>query len=500
MADNVNIMQNLYSLIEDEVFLGDNLDSGEFALLLNPGQFVSPNLKEKAGSDDMQIQYDLTNQIYDTSFVAKSLVGSVSQKYKEVLYFAALPKSTLNQQQLDQINELKNETDGWQAAYTEYSGRYSDAAAALEQEQNSPNPSPAELQRLQQQLQIAENEWETDGYKLQYENDMAEYRQLLSGNPTTFWDSIRQKYVSTPSAHKGDYYSTFFVPPIAQWADPNTSWATLTLTVNDSQSTSVSRSTSWSGGISVGWGLWSFGGGAGGSTNYQHTDSDTSSLNISLEYLRVRIDRSSWLVSDVFSYRFWQFNKEHGQTLLSDGGNLNVVPPVRPIGDMPFLPTHMIIVRNVKLSGSFGHNDQTFISSQFQANVSFGWGPFGVSGSYSESNSQQTVNGHFDGATLTIPNPQIFAFIGTLLPRCPDPDPSLPWGNDIPTSPGVQPEQARQFAIARLHDQSLLVEQKIKNDVRLNNLRQSILAQNDATKRARAARMSFLENGLIKLK
>lgn len=492
-------MQNLYSLIENEIFLGDRLSSGEFAILLNPGQFVSPNLKEKAGTDDMYIQYDLTNQAFDTSFLAKSLPKTISKTFNEVLFFAALPKNSLSSAQQKRIGELQQQTAQWEGAYNEYAGRYSDAEDALEQEQNSQDPSPAKLRRLQQQVQSAENAWEIDGYKLQFENAMAEYRQLLSGDPTTFWDGIKQKFKSTSSAHRGDYYATFFVPPVSVWGDSSTSWASLKRTVDDSHSTSVSHSTSWSGGASAGWGLWSFGGGASGSTTYQHTESDTSNLSISLDYLRVRIDRSSWLTPDVFSYHFWQFNKSHGQRLLSDGGNLDVVPPIRPVGDMPFLPTHLIVVKNVKLSGAFGHNDQTFIASQFQSNVSFGWGPFSVSGSYQESNSQQTVNGHFDGGTLTIPNPQIFAFVGTLLPKSPDPDPSLPWGNDIPAFGAIQPEQMRELAIARLHDRALLIEQRVKNEAYWKGLHLARESTSLAAKKGIQARMDFLEHELLKL-
>ncbi|PWT80290.1 MAG: hypothetical protein C5B44_05485, partial [Acidobacteria bacterium] len=95
MADNIQIMQNLYSLVENEMFLGDRLSTGEFAAVLNPGQFVSPNLLEKPGADDMYIQYDLVNQALDTCFLARSLPATISQKYNEVLYFAALPKSAL---------------------------------------------------------------------------------------------------------------------------------------------------------------------------------------------------------------------------------------------------------------------------------------------------------------------------------------------------------------------------------------------------------------------
>jgi hypothetical protein len=75
-------------------------------------------------------------------------------------------------------------------------------------------------------------------------------------------------------------------------------------------------------------GLWLFGGSGGKSETYQHTHR-ARTARISLEYLRVRIDRP-WLLQDVFGYRFWTWKRSHGYGLVSDGGSLSANPPVRP--------------------------------------------------------------------------------------------------------------------------------------------------------------------------
>jgi hypothetical protein len=122
----------------------------------------------------------------------------------------------------------------------------------------------------------------------------------------------------------------------------------------------------------------------------------------------------------------------HGPATISDGGNLSASPPVRPFGQMPFLPTHFILAKNVRITANYSHDDQTFVASQFSASASVGWGPFSVSGTYSESTSEQSTQAHFDGATFIIDQPQIIAFTGTLLPMSPNPLPRsvLPWGDD----------------------------------------------------------------------
>jgi hypothetical protein len=106
----------------------------------------------------------------------------------------------------------------------------------------------------------------------------------------------------------------------------------------------------------------------------------------------------------------------------------------------------------------FTHNDQTTITSQLTAGASFGWGPFSISGSYSEANSNTTVNAHYDGTTLTIAQPQIIAYTGFLVPKCPDPLPAgqLPWGDDAVLPSSLTPKDLADVVRARSGDVAFL--------------------------------------------
>jgi hypothetical protein len=79
MADNEKIIKVLFSELEKPLFLGDKLTSGQFGTLMQPGQFVSTNLQEQDSSEDMAIEYELTNDLLDTSFIYKPLVGGIGQ-------------------------------------------------------------------------------------------------------------------------------------------------------------------------------------------------------------------------------------------------------------------------------------------------------------------------------------------------------------------------------------------------------------------------------------
>ncbi|PWT79505.1 MAG: hypothetical protein C5B44_06755, partial [Acidobacteria bacterium] len=114
-------------------------------------------------------------------------------------------------------------------------------------------------------------------------------------------------------------------------------------------------------------------------------------------------------------------------------------------------------------------------------------------------NSQQRVNGYFESGTLTIENPQIFGFIGTLLPKSPDPDLSLPWSNDVPAPDAPLGPQGVDFAFARLQDRAALLERNSRNAAIRASLRQAELMKDSALKKARAERMSFLADGIANL-
>jgi hypothetical protein len=435
MADNEKIIKVLFSELEAPLFLGDKLSSGQFATLMQPGQFISTNLQEQDSSDDMAIQYSVTNDVLDTSFVYKPLIFTIGETYKRIITDAyALPYKPLSSGDQTEIAAIQQWRRDNQADYELWENRYYDADQAYETELQSQHPDAGKLRRLRQKRDDAWNNW--GPIKGQWDRKTSRLLYLVRPDPTTLWNEYAtnlQGHTKSAPARQA-YLETFFVPPVAQWNSASTSWGTFEKTISESSTISISRSTSWSAGISAGWGLWSFGASAGGSSQYQYDQSDASTIDVKFDYLRVRIDRS-YMVPDVFGYKFWTWNKQFGFVYLSDGGNLAADPPVRPIGNMPFLPTHFIVVRNVELSASFSHSDRTFIASQISAGGSAGWGPFSISGSYSEANTEVRTNASFNGTTLQIAQPQIIAFVGTLLPKTPDPDLSLPWQDDAAFPP-----------------------------------------------------------------
>ena len=428
MPDEQSLVASLFTLVENTIFRGDSLLSGNFVTIMSPGQFVSLNLSEDNPNDEY-IQYDVVNDCLDTSFLRKSLQSTIEGKYEEIFNFVALPLKALSPSQQKELAADTVIINQLQDAYFSYQDTYNDANRLYIAAFNNPNTSPDALQSLSDARDRALQQWNINGQRQSYENAYADFVYLQSGDPRTYFkllDDRRRKYGPFPS-RRGTYYQTGFDPAIVDWQ--NAGWTHATLETKTVSSSSYSRSTQWSAGFSAGWGLWSFGGNGGHSETYQHDHSQATELKADFEYLRVRILRP-WLLPDVFTYKFWTWSKTHGFTYLSDGGSLNANPPVRPIGDMPFYPAEMVVARKVKLSANFTETDNSVITSHMSGGASFGYGPFSISGSYSEDTKEVNTSGTFDGATISIDQPQIIAFTGPLTGRCPDPDPTLPWQSD----------------------------------------------------------------------
>lgn len=444
---------------------------------MQPGQLISQDLKEADSSDDMAIQAEIANVLVDSSYLNKykditfssgtELLGSVEEVFEDLMTpgHIALPHSPLSPAALKELADLES----WLAAnkpnYEMYRDRFWDAVEAFEFEAHSQYPSGAKLARLRQKRDDAAKDWNIFGRKQLFENKYGRYAYLSGEDPTGFWARVSQDFASHKRvAPKGStYYQTFLVPSVSSW---NTAgWASFERRISESDSYSYSKSTSWNAGISIGWGLWSVGGGAGGSSSYSHHQSSSSTVDLKFEYLRVRIFRP-WMRSDILSQRFWTWKKAFGGGALSDGGNLGVVPPVRPLGRMPVLPQYLVLVKNLELSGAFSSQEQTEWKKHVTGGASVGWGPFSLSGSYSESSGSKYTHASFDGVTFKLSQPQIIARTGLLLPRCPNPDLTLPWQDDawIPGQTLFEDQERREVDARRLGQEASEIELELDSE------------------------------------
>lgn len=172
-----------------------------------------------------------------------------------------------------------------------------------------------------------------------------------------------------------------------------------------------SRFTSWSAGGSAGWGLWRVGASASSTSQSYSMSTETTGIKISFKIGRIEI-RRRWMNPALFSLSGWSV-AGRGAGGYSNGqasGNSGV---------FPLLPTAFLVARDIQISGSWSTSDLQTASQSFSSRGSVGWGPFSLSGSYSNSSSSRRFNSTFDGTTITVPGIQIIGWISAIQPFSP---------------------------------------------------------------------------------
>jgi hypothetical protein len=89
---------------------------------------------------------------------------------------------------------------------------------------------------------------------------------------------------------------------------------------------------------------------------------------------------------------------------------------------MPYVPTAILVSRNVQISGQVSDVDTTYHHDHTSASGSLGWGPFAIGGHYEEDHMKNTFDAIVDANGITIPGYQIIGWYCEVLPKSPNPD------------------------------------------------------------------------------
>lgn len=500
MADNVKLLKNLFGSMEYSIFLGDPLKEGRFACFMQPGELIPSEIKENDSSKDMFLQSQFCNKVIDTSIVNrydkvgfggnKELLGSVSEIYEKILTRNSLPVKPLTPDQLAKAESWRNQMKNLRSSYEFYQKIVQEYELNLTVERQKQNPDPAIVADLRAKLQKSKKDWNIFGYKREYENAYAQFMYIMRINPQTYMQELFDRFDSQKRTDLdgNTYYQTFLSLPVSSWGSIR--WNSFETEVAEKDDYHYSKSTSWSGGASGRWGLWSAGGGTSGNKTYVHDKTSATTIKIKFEYITVRILRD-WLNESLLQERFWTWNKQFGGSLISDAGNINADPPVRPIGTMPVLVNQLVIVRNVEISGDFQESELNYYREEIKHNASVGWGPFSVSGSYTSITEERHEVGSIGTNVIKMNHPQIIAKMGILLPLCPNPDPKLSFDPNDAWFPGdaLTPESQKLIEKARRID-----------EITLNQESEFIEAEKSSQEALRKAQDQIIDNADNKLR
>jgi hypothetical protein len=429
--DNAKIMEGLYTKIAQSLTVGTNTPAAGKSILIlaNPGIAIDPALNPAASQDDRRAISRVLDRVPGPSWIYQETTFSISSVYGNILQNHELPdpKITAKQKQDLQAVDVTLFKNGDPAngesdklkAYKNYRATYQDAVNAVEVNRAANGSVPPKyIQARQGALQ----DWQNLGFKNEIETDLAKRDSLTSLDPNFWFQQLSNAYtVFQESPGTPDQFEPVgLYPAYASWSTLK-GWATITLSADEIHNLSTSDHTSVGGSVGVGYGLFSFNAGASHDTTDQHTHSNVKVSNIKMELLRVSIDRS-WLEGLIFRSKIWRWSQDAplGSKLISDGAT----PPGSNTTDviMPYVPTAILVSRNVEISGQVSDVDTTFHNDHTSASGSLGWGPFAIGGHYEEDHTRNTFDAKIDANGITIPGYQIIGWYCEVLPKSPDPD------------------------------------------------------------------------------
>jgi hypothetical protein len=220
---------------------------------------------------------------------------------------------------------------------------------------------------------------------------------------------ISNEHKLAPLAGEGAWLPSYALP--TSWAAESSKASKLTFTSSYLNKTESTFAQSYSAEASGSWGLWHASGGVSGGKEEKTSHMDAQNLTLDAELISVTIKRP-WFNPLLFSMKEWF-------VLGYDRYGISNCNPADLKGVMPLVPTGFVVARNVKISADFSEEDKKFVSNSISTKASGGWGPFSVSGSYSQSSSKSEFQSKFDGGTLQLPGLQLIAWISAITPASP---------------------------------------------------------------------------------
>jgi hypothetical protein len=273
---------------------------------------------------------------------------------------------------------------------------------------------------LRNKVKAALNDWETTGYKNQYEQIAAYISQiegrsmaLLKANYLDDYDRAKLTGLSSGS----DFLYATMVP--GNFAK-STGWTTYKFSKSTYDSKFSYKKKKGTGGVSLNLGIFHLGGGGGYTKEESHSKIDTSRFRLSFEIAQVPIVRP-WFNVNFLTSKYWRFSKnnpEFKDNMVSDGAT-------PPNGMIPAFATTCLFVRNLKLDFGESHSTMDSVKSMGSGGGYVGWGPFIIGGRYQSTNVDREVHAQAESQGIYIPGLQLIGFKCHTLPKGPDPHPDI---------------------------------------------------------------------------
>ncbi|WP_291941460.1 hypothetical protein [Chitinophaga sp.] len=274
---------------------------------------------------------------------------------------------------------------------------------------------------LRNKVKAALFDWETNGYKNEYEGIAARIDQIMSKDLSLLkadYKDALDKAKLTGLASGSDFYYTSLVPGDFV----NGGWTTFTFKSADFSSHRDSQFTSYGASASAGFLGFNASGGFQHSDGSTNASFDASNFSLSFQMCQVPIVRP-WLKTPFLTSKAWKLDA--GNPEVQSRGEFLCDGAMPPKGILPGYPTAILFIRNLKMD--FGQYNSQF-HADFEKNSASGaagWGPFTVNANYTHNDSHVNYQSHMDGQGIAVDGMQIIGFNCHMLPKSPNPLPNI---------------------------------------------------------------------------
>lgn len=463
---NVLQMKKIYSKFAEVLTVGNNQikQGGSFLVLASPGYLLDPNLDPDGNVQDRVILNALIEKSIEPDWIYRPRTTLTSEVYRKILTFHQAPEFKLSPDKKAELDKANKEiyrknaagTNEYTVGWNQYTTLRDEYAGAIDETQTWMNANPGKPlpAKLNNKLTKAKEDYLTLGEGTRRAALLQRKREWEAFDPETWWAELTGFFDGNVDLIGGrPYPRNLYYPKYATWIDPKLSWTKVSFSQKDFSQTTTNGSTSSGGGLGASYGLFSIGGSASGSSDWKSLNQDVSSISVSFEVLRVNIERP-WMDTMVFYSNAWRWGCGLSVTdkpVISDGGDPSKGQQLT--GIMPLLPTGMLVARNLKVSMNVSSFLQNTVNSQSSAGGSVSFGPFSLGGSRKSSNNTDHVHATATGTGVSFAAPQIIGFFVEVLPKTPNPLPSLKFqkcddAGEVAAaraSGGVDPQSAPAF-------------------------------------------------------
>jgi len=313
-------------------------------------------------------------------------------------------------------------------AYKRFQDKYADALQdyATEYMIAMSNRQTAQLwgitgKRPLMKVNRALDEWASMGSRKHIEEAMDNLAAMGTDASAHMISEAKKLFEAYSIATKGVIPSTSKYVELfpSNWCDKEaTGWTTYEYEWSkETENTKVeTTSMAASGGVSVG--LWSAKANVKFDKRKEHKDKQVNSMKIELSYKTVNIKRP-WLRSLMFDLNNWFLVGNIKKGAISTGKMDQVLPRNGSSLWLPTIPTKLIIIKDVVIESKELCEHYDAMKKELSVDGSIGYGPFSLSGSYSNSTSTTKFEAETEGEKLKINGIQIIGVVSSLVQLSP---------------------------------------------------------------------------------